>query len=81
MIGDFLFLLCFIIKFFYLLNMPFSHNISSCFSVFNNVNYFVKNKSQLDRLLAIFHILTGWLLLEVTVEGVIMLLTVQEFCL
>ena len=37
----------------------------------NNVNYFVKQNSQLDRFLKTLQILTSWLLIEVTVEGVI----------
>ena len=59
--------------------MSFAHHLCCCYFVCNNVNYFIKQNSQLCRFLKTLQIVTSWLLIGVTFEGGIKLKTVQEF--
>ena len=59
--------------------MTFAHILCCCYFVSKDVNYFIKQKSQLDRFLETLQILNTWKLIEVTVDVSIELNTLQEF--
>ena len=55
----YLFSFCFLIKIIHLLNMTFAHLLCCCYFVFKDINYFIKQESQLDRFLETLQILTS----------------------